>query len=172
MIDKKNMILIGMMGSGKSTIGRIIARKIGFNFVDTDKEIEEMEHCTIKRIFDTKGEKYFRQLEEMVTLKTLKKKNYIISLGGGGFLNKNIRKESIRNADTFWLNWKNETLINRLSKSEKRPKILNLSRKELNQMIKVRSFIYKNAKYKIDCEGLNKEQIIKKILNYYENKKN
>ena len=74
MIDKKNMILIGMMGSGKSTIGRIISRKIGFNFVDTDKEIEEMEHCSIKRIFDTKGEKYFRQLEEMVTLKTLKKK--------------------------------------------------------------------------------------------------
>ena len=64
MIFKKNLVLIGMMGVGKSTIGKIISDKLKFKFIDTDHEIEKNEKSTIKKIFDLKGEKYFREIEE------------------------------------------------------------------------------------------------------------
>ena len=97
MIIKKNLVLIGMMGSGKSTIGSIIAKRLKFEFIDIDMKIEKMEKRTIKKIFQENGEKYFRDLEEIVTLKQLKLNSKVISLGGGGFLNSLIRKE------IFWI---------------------------------------------------------------------
>ena len=93
----KNIVLLGMMGSGKSTIGYLLSKSINLNFFDIDKIIEKETGLKINSIFEKKGEVYFRNLEEKITLKLLKDKRKIISLGGGGFLNNNIRK------DTFML---------------------------------------------------------------------
>ena len=82
-----------MMGSGKSTIGNIISKKLDFEFIDTDYEIEKYEKISIKKIFDNKGEGYFRKLEETIILKSINLDNKVISLGGGGFLNLDIRKK-------------------------------------------------------------------------------
>ena len=97
----KNIVLLGMMGSGKSTIGYLLSKNINFNFFDIDKFIEEETGLKIYDIFQNKGEIYFRNLEEKVTLKLLKGKGKIVSLGGGGFLNKNIRKEILKNHISF-----------------------------------------------------------------------
>ena len=86
MKTKKNLVLVGMMGSGKSTIGNIISKKLDFEFIDTDYEIEKYEKISIKKIFDDKGEGYFRKLEETIILKSINLDNKVISLGGGGFL--------------------------------------------------------------------------------------
>ena len=93
MKSKENLVFLGMMGSGKSSIGSLTAKKLKMNFVDIDKEIENNLNMTIKKIFEIKGEDYFRKIEEQITLKKLKLNSTVISLGGGAFSNDNIRKE-------------------------------------------------------------------------------
>ena len=91
---KKNIVLIGMMGSGKTTIGFKLAKKLNYEFVDIDLEIEKFENEKIFDIFINKGEKHFRKIEEKISLVLLEKNKCVISLGGGTFLNHKIRKKN------------------------------------------------------------------------------
>ena len=170
MKSKKNIVLIGMMGSGKSSIGKILSKKLNINFVDIDRKIEEVESLSISDIFKKNGENYFRKIEEKISLKYLKSENNVISLGGGGFINSQIRKFCKKTCLSFWLNWKNETIIKRIYKSKKRPMVMNLTKDKINSLIKERSKVYELSDYKINCDKLDKVQIINKILNIYENK--
>ena len=95
MKSKKNVVLVGMMGAGKSSIGKLLSKKIGFDFVDIDKLIEEKEDKTIVEIFKINGEKYFRDLEEKISIEKLKNTNQVIALGGGAYLNRNIRIQTL-----------------------------------------------------------------------------
>ena len=81
----KNLTLTGMMGVGKSTIGKNLAKKLNYNFIDVDKLIENKERTSIKLIFKNKSESYFRKIETEITLLELKKNNSVITLGGGAF---------------------------------------------------------------------------------------
>ena len=157
-----------MMGSGKSSIGSLVAKKLQLNFIDIDNEIETELGLSIKKIFETKGENYFRKFEEKITLKKLKSKPVVISLGGGAFTNRNIRKEVIKNHLSFWLNWSDTILVNRIKNSKKRPLVSNTSENEIIDLIKKRSNIYSKALYKIECDSLTKKEIVEKILNIYE----
>jgi len=168
MKSKKNLVLIGMMGSGKSTIGELLAKKLKFKFFDIDKIIEKKIKMKIVDIFEIKGEIFFRNLERKISLKILDYNNSVISLGGGAFTNDIIRKKALNKSETFWLNWNPNTLIDRVKKNKKRPIALKLNDNELNNLIKQRSNFYLEAKYKINCENLNKSEIIDKILNLYE----
>jgi shikimate kinase len=116
---KKNLVFLGMMGSGKSSIGYLISKKLNLVFTDVDNLIEEENQITISEIFKTKGEDYFRNLEEKVTLNALKGFNKVISLGGGGFINNKIRKEVLINHFSFWLNWDKSVLLKRIKNSKK-----------------------------------------------------
>jgi len=169
MKSKKNLVLIGMMASGKSTIGAYISKIIKFNFFDIDKIIEKKVNMTVGEIFKIKGEIFFRKLEEKITIKLLNTTDSVISLGGGGFINNTIRKESIEKCETFWLDWDINILTNRIKKSKKRPIAEALNKIELKKLIIKRSKIYSNAKYRINCQHLNKFEIANKIINLYEN---
>ena len=168
MKSKENLVFLGMMGSGKSSIGSLVAKKLQLDFIDIDSEIEAELGLSIKKIFETKGENYFRKFEEKITLKKLKSKPVVISLGGGAFTNINIRKEVIKNHLSFWLNWSDKILVNRIKNSKKRPLVSNASENEIIDLIKKRSNIYSKALYKIECDSLTKKEIVKKILNIYE----
>ena len=168
MKSKENLVFLGMMGSGKSSIGSLVAKKLKLNFVDIDKEIEKNLNITIKKIFEDKGENYFRKIEEQTTLKKLKLNSTVISLGGGAFTNNNIRKEILINHLSFWLNWDDKTLLNRIKNSEKRPLAINATDTELIDLIKKRSNIYSKALYEIKCDNLTKIEIVKKIVEIYE----
>ena len=168
----KNLVLVGMMGSGKSLIGKILSKKLDFDFIDTDSQIEEKENKTIPEIFKINGEKYFRDIEEIISLKTLKLSNKVIALGGGGYINPTIRKCALQNCISFWLNWKNETLINRIKDSKKRPLAMRLNNLELNKLIGKRSTTYNLSDYKINCDKLSKKEIVKKITELYESSTN
>ena len=136
--------------------------------MDVDQIIEKEEGCKISDIFEKKGEIYFRQIEEKISLKLLRSNKKIISLGGGGFINDNIRNEVLSNNISFWLNWDNTTLINRIKRSKKRPIAFNSTENEIKKLISERSKIYSIANYKINCEKFSKNEIVKKILDIYE----
>ena len=168
MKSSKNIVFLGMMGSGKTSIGFLISRKLKLDFFDIDNHIENNLGMKISKIFKDKGEKFFREYEEKITLNILKKNNIVISLGGGAFLNKNIRNEILKNHFSFWLKLESDILIKRIKNSTKRPLAYNISDIELKNMIKERSKIYSKALYKINCNKLNKTEIMNKIINIYE----
>tara|TARA_B100001248_G_C27181725_1_gene362674 strand:- start:113 stop:631 length:519 start_codon:yes stop_codon:yes gene_type:complete len=168
MKSKESLVFLGMMGSGKSSIGLIVSKKLDIEFIDIDQEIEKKIGSTIAKIFENKGEKFFREVEEVVALNILKKNKMVISLGGGAFLNKKIREEILENHVSFWLKWKDETLVNRIKNSQKRPIAFKATKNELKELIKKRSIVYSKAMYKIDCDGLTKNEIATNILKIYE----
>ena len=165
----KNLILTGMMGVGKSTIGKKLAKRLNYNFVDVDKLIEDREKLSINLIFKNNGENYFRKIESFITLQELKKKNSVISLGGGAFLNKSIRINAKRLSLSFWLDINIDVLIKRLSKTKKRPL---LYKKNISDTIKKiyleRKKTYKEADFRIKCNFLTSKEIVDKILELYE----
>ena len=169
---KKNLVLIGMMGSGKSTIGKEISKKSSLKFKDTDQLIESHEKMKIREIFDQNGEDFFRSLEEKIVIKNLKISGQVVALGGGSFINKKIRSEVLKNSVSFWLNWKNDVILKRIKSSKKRPKLDFLNDKDILKLINLRAKIYFKADCKINCDNLNKFQIAKKILKIYETKEN
>ena len=168
MKSKENLVFLGMMGSGKSSIGSLVAKKLKLNFIDVDKEIEKELGVSISKIFETKGEDYFRKFEEKITLKILRINSAVVSLGGGAFVNKMIRKEVLKNHISFWLNWNSEILLNRIKNSKKRPLAFNSTENELIDLIKKRPNIYSKALYEIKCDRMSKSEIVKKVLKNYE----
>jgi len=168
MNSNKNLVFLGMMGSGKSSIGNLVSKKLNLPFIDIDNLIVEKAGMSISEIFQKKGEVYFRNLEEKITLKALRKIKYVISLGGGGFMNKKIRSETLANHFSFWLNWDESILVKRIKDSKKRPIAFNSTDREIRTIIKNRSKIYTNAQFKINCNKLSKTEITKKILKIYE----
>ena len=168
MKSKENLVFLGMMGSGKTSIGSIVSRRLNLNFFDIDQAIENYEKMKIAKIFQSKGERFFRDIEKKITLEILRNKKGVIALGGGAFMNKVVKREVLENHLSFWLNWDNDTLINRIKNSKKRPLAVNSSRDKLIEIIKERSIIYSKALYKIDCENLTKQEIAKKIIKIYE----
>ena len=168
MNSNKNLVFLGMMGSGKSSIGNLVSKKLNLPFVDIDSLIVENAGMSVSEIFEKKGEDYFRNLEEKITFKCLKKIKNVVSLGGGGFINDKIRKEILSNHFSFWLNCNESTLMKRIKGSKKRPLAFKSTDQEIKKMIKDRSKIYSNAQFKINCNKLTKTEIIKKIINIYE----
>tara|TARA_B100001109_G_scaffold51624_1_gene41500 strand:+ start:160 stop:663 length:504 start_codon:yes stop_codon:yes gene_type:complete len=164
---KKNLVLIGMMGSGKSTIGRILAKNSKKKFYDIDKVIEKENGMKISEIFKKKGENFFREIEEKFSIQILKSYGNIIALGGGAYLNDKIRSEIKINSISVWLKWSANLLIPRILNSKTRPLVYKLSEKDLMKLIDTRSKVYSKADYKINCDKLNKNEILKKILDIY-----
>jgi len=168
MNSNKNLVFLGMMGSGKSSIGNLVSKKLDLPFIDIDNLIVENIGMSISEIFKRKGESYFRNLEEKITLKSLKKFKNVISLGGGGFVNDKIRKEILSNNFSFWLDWNESILIKRIKGNKKRPLAFKSTDQEIRKIIKNRSKIYTKAQYKINCNKLTKNEIVKKIIKIYE----
>ncbi len=168
MNSNKNLVFLGMMGSGKSSIGNLVSKKLNLPFIDIDSLIIENTGMSVSQIFEQKGENYFRNIEEKITLKSLKKIKNVVSLGGGAFINAKIRKEILLNHFSFWLNWDESILIRRIKSSKKRPLAFKSTDQELRTIIKDRSKIYSNAQFKINCNKLTKTEIVKKVIKIYE----
>ena len=170
---EKNLTLTGMMGVGKSTIGKNLAKNLNYNFVDIDKLIENKEGMSINLIFKNMGENYFRKIENEITLTELKKDNCVISLGGGAFLNNAIRKSAKKLSISFWLDVPIDELIKRLQKNKQRPLLFKKNiRETVKKIYYQRKNIYSEADYRIKCNSFKSEQIVKKILSLYDQSRN
>ena len=166
MIIKNKIVLVGMMGSGKSTIGALLSKKMNMKFIDLDTKIEAIEKQTINQIFKLKGEKYFRaiEVETILSLLNFKEKDLVLSLGGGSFLDEKVRKNVKNVSLSFWLNWKPLTIIKRIRKSSKRPLIQDLNDQEIKRMMLERNRYYAKSDFKIDCDNHKKNEIVDKIV--------
>ena len=167
--NKLNISLCGMMGSGKSAIGKILANKLDYNFIDVDKMIEMKTNKTIRKIFEDEGERYFRDLEEKITINLLNNKKTIVSLGGGAIINKNIRNSIKINSYNIYLKVNVDLLEKRLKNSKTRPLINKKKLKtQLIDLIKEREKYYQTADLIINNEENlieTTQNIIKKIVN-------
>ena len=172
-INKKNICIIGLMGSGKSMIGKDLSKYLNLNFYDTDKEIELKTKKKINEIFEKEGESYFRDIEEKVCIEILTNDNCVISLGGGSIISKKIRKIIKKNSYSIYLQVTLNNLLNRLKFSRKRPLLNNNSNKSeiMRKLLKDRQKYYEKADLIINNNG-DKSQSLKEIksqLNKYAN---
>ena len=163
-INKKNICIMGLMGSGKSIIGKDLSKNLNLKFYDTDKEIELMTNKKISEIFKEDGESYFRDIEEKVCIEVLTINNCVVSLGGGSIISKKIRKMIKNNSYSIYLQVKLNNLQNRLKFSRKRPLLnKNLNNSEiLKNILKDRQKYYEKADLIINNDG-DKSQTLKEI---------
>ena len=168
-IIKKNLVLLGMMAVGKTTLGKMVAKNLGLRFVDTDQHIVKKNSMSIKEIFEIKGENFFRIEEKKEILKLIKKDGYVIALGGGAFMEKTVRDNILKNCISIWLDVDINILNKRSKWNKERPLLKSQNNlKKLNQIYSERKSIYKLANYKIICDKLSKKDIINKIISLYE----
>jgi len=159
----KPIVLVGMMGSGKTLIGRLLSKKISLPFVDIDQEVEKIEKRTIKKIFEEKNEGFFRKVEEKTLLKFLDSRPKIIATGGGTFISARIRKIILKRSISIWLKVETKSLVERIKYSKKRPLLNNVDTKEkIEELVKNRYPFYKQAEIVIDSNSTPKN-IVKKI---------
>jgi len=121
MQKQKNIFLIGLMGTGKTTVGRQLSRKLKMDFFDSDRVIEERTGADIPLIFEKEGEAGFRKREVAIIDELTKKKNIILATGGGAILDEENRKHLVNRGTVFYLKSNLKTLVERTSKDKNRP---------------------------------------------------
>jgi shikimate kinase len=160
------VFLIGFMGVGKTTVGKIVANKLNYKFIDTDSEIESKSKMKISEIFVRLGENHFRKLETNLLNDIIKSENNIIISTGGGMpiFNNNIKllKE---NGISIWLKADDKKILSNLQHDKTRP-LLNKNKKEeiIKEMLKQRSKMYSMADYTISVDEKNIQQVVNDIL--------
>jgi shikimate kinase len=160
--------LIGYMGSGKSTVGELLAERMKLNFIDFDKYIERETGKTITEIFDTTGEEKFRELEHQHLKKLLRQDDVVVSLGGGTPCFYNNIELINKSGISVYLEMNVDSLVKRLSKARnKRPLIHDLNETELRYFIEAnlekRKMIYEQAHFSIKTSDLSLEKIVEEI---------
>tara|TARA_B100000963_G_scaffold319450_1_gene301328 strand:+ start:784 stop:1320 length:537 start_codon:yes stop_codon:yes gene_type:complete len=168
---KKNICIMGLMGSGKSIIGKDLSKYLNLEFYDTDKEIELKTKKSINTIFEEEGELYFRTIEEKICIELLTLDNCVISLGGGSITNKKIRKAIKVNSFSIYLQVKLKNLLSRLKSSNKRPLLNNKLNKleTLENLYNNRKKFYEKADFIVNNDN-DKFKVLQKIqseLNLY-----
>ena len=163
----KIICLTGMMGVGKTTIGRKLAEILDYYYFDSDIEISDYAKKNISQIFKDHGEDYFRKLEkDIVTNLVQRKEKMVISLGGGAFIDDEIREILLKNSTVIWLDANLETIISRTKNSTDRPTLTNSVNKRmfLSDLLVKRNKIYKGADIKIDVNVNDCKKILDNII--------
>ncbi len=162
----QNIILLGFMGSGKSTTGRELSQKIGFHYWDMDQWIEENNKKTVSEIFETKGENYFR-MEEIKALSWVSDKtHHVMSLGGGAWLSRNLREGFLKLGWCVWLRVSPEQSFSRVENNLiKRPILANSKHplESITSLLTERNPIYSQAHFKVDTDKKTPKEVATEI---------
>lgn len=164
-LGKRNLILVGLMGAGKSSVGRIVATQLGIPFIDTDAEIERVSRMTIPELFAAYGEQEFRALESRVIKRILRIGPRVVSTGGGAFINDRTRKFIKRGGLSLWLKADLDILWERVNKRDTRPLLRTENpRKTLEDLMDARYPIYAEADITVLSRDVRKEKMADEIL--------
>lgn len=166
---KKNIVLVGLMGAGKTTIGKAIAQRLGCDFFDTDEVIEKQQKMSVSDIFAEFGESKFRELEKDTILSLSEKNAKIISIGGGSLENLDNLKNLQKNGFLVYLKATPEVLYSRIIEQTNRP-LLQVDEPvlKLKELLAKRESAYLLADFVIETENKIKDEIIDEILKVYD----
>ncbi|EJF79200.1 Shikimate kinase 1 [Candidatus Bartonella washoeensis] len=171
-LDKRALVLIGLMGAGKSVIGKRVATMLHLPFYDSDQEIEKAAQMKITELFKVYGEPEFRALERRVILNLLKKKPLVLATGGGAYINEDIRQAIHKNGISIWLKVDLDILMKRVSKHPTRPLLQTANPKEtMQKLMEQRYPIYANANltinsHKESCHTVA-QHVIRSVQHYF-----
>jgi len=161
----KPIVLVGLMGVGKSTIGRRLAARLGLPFVDADAEIETAAGMTISEIFERFGEAHFRDGERRVIARLIDGKPKVIATGGGAFINDETRRLILDQAVAVWLNANTEVLAERVKRRDTRPLLRNRDAREvLDELARVRNPVYALAPIHVASQQAPHEATVAAIV--------
>ncbi len=161
----RTIVLVGLMGSGKSTIGRRLAKRLGLQFVDADEEVEKAAGCSIEDIFSFHGEQAFRDGEHRVIRRLLKGYVHVLATGGGAFLDERTRETVADLGISVWLRADVEVLVRRVRRNDSRPLLRNGDPKEiLEQLKEERDPVYALADLTVDSGDGAAEAVVEDIL--------
>ena len=168
MTESKNILLTGFMGSGKSTVGRIIAEKLNREFLDTDEKIEEDQNQTISHIFREKGEAHFRLLEKLVINDICRTGNSVIATGGGSLLNEDNLDMSLQTGIVFCLTAEIDILISRMGNRRNRPMVSEKNSDAIIELYDSRKNSYNKLPNQIDTSDISPHETADIIVKLYE----
>ena len=174
LIDRP-VVMVGLMGAGKTSVGRALARRLGIPFVDTDKEIEAAAGCSVVDIFSMYGEEEFRRVEQRVIERLLDTPPAlkVISTGEGAFITPAVREMVLERALSVWLRADLDLLVHRTGARDTRPQLLNTdSRKILSQLIDERYKTYALADITVETKDENLRKTLGKVLRAIEDYSN
>jgi len=164
-LGSRNLILVGLMGAGKSAVGRIVASQLAIPFVDSDLEIERVSRMTIPELFAAYGEEEFRALETRVMKRLLKSGPRVVSTGGGAFINERTRKHIKKGGLSVWLKADLDVLWERVNKRDTRPLLKTENPKQtLENLMNARYPIYAQADITVLSRDVRKEIMADEVL--------
>jgi len=163
-----NIVLTGFMGTGKSIVAKKLAQELGMRYIDTDKIIEDKEGRKIRKIFEERGENYFREIETKIIKEVSSLDNYVIATGGGVVLKEENIKALRKKGFIIYLSANPEVILKRTNKNEERPLLLNCKDpyKRIEEMLNFRKPYYEKADFKIDTSNLNPPEVVEKIIKF------
>ena len=163
-LGRKCIVLVGMMGAGKTSIGRALAARLACDFADTDAQVEQDAGCTIARIFTRDGEAAFRELEHRALARLLRRPKLVLATGGGAPLDPRNRALLHEQAFTIWLNAEPATLARRLGEAGDRPLLGSGDRQaRLTELLEERRPFYAGADLRIVTDGRSPAQVVDAI---------
>ncbi len=164
-LGSRNLILVGLMGAGKSSVGRLVAQQLGIPFVDSDIEIERVSRMTITELFAAYGEDEFRALESRVMKRLLKGGPRVVSTGGGAFINDRTRRHIKKGGLSVWLKADLDVLWDRVNKRDTRPLLKTENPKQtLESLMNARYPIYAEADLTVLSRDVRKEVMADEVL--------
>ncbi|SEB43623.1 shikimate kinase [Paenibacillus sp. GP183] len=161
---RRNVILVGFMGTGKSTVGKLLAKRLGWTFIDMDERIEKEQRMPIRELFRIHGESYFRDLETKALSAQLDADQQIVATGGGAVLAEENRSCMLDNGWVIALTANPDTIISRVSRDQNRPLLQGNLQERVNTLLEERKHAYEFAHVTIDTTHLNTDQIVDLIL--------
>ncbi len=162
---RKNIVITGFMGTGKSVVAKELARKLKMEFIDMDQIIEERQELTISDIFARYGENYFREQENKLVKELSQKENMVIATGGGTLISSDNNRILSQKGKIICLYADSQTIYNRVKRKNNRPLLKGENvLSEINRLLEERKRIYNNIKWKIDTTNLNIQEVTDKII--------
>jgi shikimate kinase len=163
--QQRPLVLIGLMGAGKSTVGRRLAKKLGWRFVDSDEEIEVSAGCSVSDIFAIHGEQIFRDLEHRVIGRLLKEEPLVLATGGGAWMQPPVRELIREHATSVWLRADIDVLLDRVSKRNTRPLLETGDKRAiLERLIAERYPVYAEADMVIDSGEGPHDKVVDELI--------
>ncbi len=161
----RSLVMIGLMGAGKSAIGRRLGKRLGLRFVDADKEIEAAAGKTINEIFADHGEEYFRDGERRVIARLLGEGPIVLATGGGAYMNEQTREEIAEKGLSIWLRAELDVLMERVSRRDTRPLLKAGDPREIMQRLMDERYpVYAGADVTIESRNVPHEIIVEEIV--------